>query len=180
MLSNEIRAQKFVELQRLFRFACDLWTAGEYSRCTDLSSELKGYGDAFLELDSKVFSYSLHLSVLLADFVRSGCDTFDAYAMLKACEAFSGLKIDPMNTTENMTLAAQVRAYRGYRGGYVVLLNGECSGWIKQLTHLFTWEPGSIAVDQFGNQYQSVKSQSLSSPIRWDRIATSEQVQGVA
>src|SRR5690554_1682631 len=202
MITDEIRAEKKEEMNKLFLLTCDLWSSRDYDRSNTIGITLHGFRDAFLGLDSALFSYGLYLTGLYSEFLISDCNTFEAFAMLKACEAFKGLKVDPAPASyqprvgsadvdygpldpsiaaENNRLASDYMADRPrLRGGVVIVFRGQCSGWMNELRNPERWEPGCFAVDRRGNQYLSIGGDSQNGATSWNLVYRAPQLQEVA
>lgn len=188
MITAEIRAEKKQEMDRLFLLTCDLWAAGERHRSDVVGATLHGFRDSFLGLDSFLFSYGLQLTALFSEFLVSDAKTFEAFAMLKACQAFKGLKPDPVeniptlldspdtgsiqapDAAENLYIADVWRSECLYPGGYVLLFQRDVAGWINELRDPQGWEPGVIAIDSDGNQWIAFGGNPSDGAESWNRL----------
>ncbi|MFP3979478.1 hypothetical protein [Marinobacter sp. KMM 10035] len=198
MITDEIRAEKKEEMDELFWLTCDLWSAREYKESERIGAKLHGFRDAFLGLDGYLFSYGLQLTSLFNLFLVSDAETFEAFAMLKACQAFKGLNVDPAPApvqsrvgsadvdygpldpsiaAENNRLATDYMADRPrLRGGVVIVFKGQCSGWMNELRNPERWEPGCFAIDSRGNQYLAIGGDSQNGATSWNLVYHAPQL----
>ncbi|WP_299594318.1 hypothetical protein [uncultured Microbulbifer sp.] len=66
--------------------------------------------------------------------------------------------------------AQRWREHNGYtgKGGVVVLFNDKVCGWMNELRDPQGWEPGCIALDEHGNQWQASGGDSYNGAERWE------------
>ncbi|WP_193601545.1 hypothetical protein [Marinobacter salexigens] len=197
MVTADIRAEKKEEMDQLFLLSCDLWDARHYEESARIGTKLHGFKDAFLGFDTDLYKYGCKLISLFSQFMVSDCKTFEAFAMLKACQAFKGLKLDPVldfdlplpqveysselhNSSYYFRLSSEFREDRGYSGGFVIIFDEVVSGWMDELRNPERWEPGCIAIDQFGNQWQAYGGDSYHGAKHWIPLVSADLVQEVS
>lgn len=176
MISSEIRKDKVAIVSTLGYRACLAYKRSEWERAHLLDRQLSSWSSAFHRVDSDLFWFISYVKRMVGEFLVSEIPDFHAFAMFKACQAFQGLQLDesdeqpeeqpvhhltPEAAAENIEIAEQWREeslyYPGERQltGYVIVYAGQVAGWINKLRDPQSWQPGSIAVDPDGNQYQS-------------------------
>jgi len=176
MISSELRNRKARLISNIgYESAC-AYQNSCFEAAHVLDRQLSAFRLAYQEVDSDLFWFSIYVSRMVGEFIVSDARNFTAFAMFKACQAFQGLQLDesdeqpeeqpvhhltPEAAAENIEIAEQWREeslyYPGERQltGYVIVYAGQVAGWINKLRDPQSWQPGSIAVDPDGNQYQS-------------------------
>jgi hypothetical protein len=204
MITDEIRKEKQDWMLHQFHLACIKLEGNEFQTASRLSSDLLAFSMAFTSIDWGLFQFGRSLVNLYMEFLATGSDDFNAFCMLKACEAFKGLKVDPAPApasdqprvgsadvyygpldpsiaTENNRLATGYMADRPHlRGGVVIVFKGQCSGWMNELRNPDYWEPGCFAVDRRGNQYLAIGGDFQYGATSWNLVYRAAQVQEVA
>lgn len=71
--------------------------------------------------------------------------------------------------TSVVHLATKWRQERGYigRGGVVVIYRGEVQSWVNELRDPTHWVAGCIAVDEAGQQWQTIAGNEVSGALMW-------------
>jgi hypothetical protein len=90
--------------------------------------------------------------------------------------------LSPETADKNRCLAEhwwEETEYR-YQGGLVIVSDGEATGWINQLRDPNHWEPGVIAVDEHGNQYQAIGGDSYNGATSWQPVWNIQPLKGAA
>ncbi len=172
MISSEIRKDKVAIVSTLGYRACLAYKRSEWEKAHLLDRQLSSWSSAFQRVDSDLFWFISYVKRMVGEFLVSEIPDFHAFAMFKACQAFQGLQLDetdeqpeeqpvhhltPETADKNRSLAEYWREETGhrYQGGLVIVFRGEATGWINELRDPNHWQPGVIAVDEHGNQYQS-------------------------
>lgn len=60
------------------------------------------------------------------------------------------------------------------KGGVVVLFNGQVAGWMDKLRDPQGWEPGCVALDDFGNAWEAIGGDSYNGAEDWIQIEQGE------
>jgi len=197
MISSELRNRKARLISNIgYESAC-----AYQNSCLEaahvLDRQLSAFRLAYQEVDSDLFWFSIYVSRMVGEFIVSDARNFTAFAMLKACQAFQGLQLDesdeqpeeqpvhyltPEAAAENIEIAEQWREETEYRyqGGLVIVFGGEATGWINQLRDPNHWEPGVIAVDEHGNQYQAIGGDSYNGATSWQPVWNIQPLKGAA
>ena len=168
MISSEIRKDKVAIVSTLGYRACLAYKRSEWEKAHLLDRQLSAWSSAFQRVDSDLFWFISYVKRMVGEFLVSEIPDFHAFAMFKACQAFQGLQLDesdeqpeeqpvhhltPEAAAQNIEIAEEWRC--GQLDGLVVVFKGQVAGWIRQLSDPQSWEPGAIAVDYEGNQFQS-------------------------
>jgi hypothetical protein len=77
------------------------------------------------------------------------------------------------------TTAAQWRQDNGYvdKGGVIVIYRDEVQGWVNELRDPSSWQPGCIATDSDGNQWQASGGNDQDGAAEWRPIGTMDKEQ---
>lgn len=76
---------------------------------------------------------------------------------------------------DRTTLQSQADIFRKqynktYSGGYVLFWKGRPVAWKQELDHPIGWEPGCIALDQYGKQWVSAGGNGYEGSMRWEAV----------
>lgn len=74
--------------------------------------------------------------------------------------------------TRIKTIADEWRQESGYadKGGVVVIYQNQVCGWVNELRNPSSWQPGCIATDSEGNQWQAVGGNEYDGAEEWQPI----------
>lgn len=74
--------------------------------------------------------------------------------------------------TRIKAMAAEWRQERGYadKGGVVVIYQNQVCGWVNELRDPSSWQPGCIATDSAGNQWQAVGGNEYDGATEWQSL----------
>lgn len=197
MISSELRNRKARLISNIGYEAACAYQNSHFEAAHVLSRELSSLNLAYQDVDRDLFWFSIYVSRMVSEFMISEGRNFTAFAMLKACQAFQGLQLDksdeqpeeqpvhhltPETADKNRSLAEHWRQETEYRyqGGLVIVSGGEATGWINQLRDPNHWEPGVIAVDEHGNQYQAIGGDSYNGATSWQPVWNIQPLKGGA
>lgn len=65
--------------------------------------------------------------------------------------------------------AHQWREKMGYtgKGGVIVFWHGELQGWVNELRDPESWQPGCIAIDERGRQWEATGGDNYNGATNW-------------
>jgi hypothetical protein len=74
-----------------------------------------------------------------------------------------------MNMNELSQCAKRWREANGYseKLGVVVIFGDEVQGWVNELRDPQHWQPGCIAIDEFGLFYKTVGGDPQTGAVKW-------------
>jgi|SRR5690554_801937 len=208
MISSELRNRKARLIANIgYESAC-AYQNSCFEAAHVLNRQLSALNLAYQDVDRELFWFSIYVSRMVGEFIASDARNFTAFAMFKACQAFQGLQLDepeqqpvshpldetaddfsyyiallsPETADKNRSLAEHWREETEYRyqGGLVIVFGGEATGWINQLRDPNHWEPGVIAVDEHGNQYQAIGGDSYNGATSWQPVWNIQPLNGAA
>lgn len=81
-----------------------------------------------------------------------------------------------MNINELKQRAKQWRKDNGYvdKCGLVVFFGEELQGWVNELRDPQHWQPGCIAIDEFGLCYKTVGGNTRDGATKWEPVLMTE------
>ncbi len=149
-------------------------------------------------VDSSFDSQILHTIFFLADPTDSEVFELDSViaffqglldsgrAMVQASEPHDEPEEQPVHhltpetADKNRSSAEYWREETGhrYQGGLVIVFRGEATDWINELRDPNHWEPGVIAVDEHGNQYQAIGGDSYNGATSWQPVWNIQSLKG--
>ncbi|MCU7940636.1 MAG: hypothetical protein KZQ64_07295 [gamma proteobacterium symbiont of Bathyaustriella thionipta] len=79
----------------------------------------------------------------------------------------------PPQPSVNAQIAAQWRKDNGYagKGGVVIIYDGVVDGWSNELRDPQSWQPGCFAIDESGNEWQTVGGNYYNGAKSWERVS---------
>lgn len=119
-----------------------------------------------IELDEKTTAQEV---IDLADHIN--CDIRRAEdGTYRARERKPGkvARLAPRNSL--VEVANAWRKERGYQGGFVILYQGEVTGWKAFLERPESQTPGCIAIDELGRQWVAAGGDEYNGALRWDPV----------
>lgn len=182
MITSQVRARKARLISNIGYESAVAYQNQSFDAAHVLERQLSAFREAFNDVDSDLFWFSIYVSRMVGEFIVSDARNFTAFAMFKACQAFQRLQLDepedqpedqpsdhftPEVAAENIRIAEEWRC--GQLDGFVIVYAGEVAGWINELRDPQSWQPGAVAVDLAGNQYLAFGGDSYSGARLWRR-----------
>lgn len=73
-------------------------------------------------------------------------------------------------------IAEKSRKRWGYEGGYVILKDGELTGWVLRLNNPQVCKPGAVAINEAGLMWEAVGDTDQGTAHRWEPVDRDSRV----